>query len=93
MGLQRVGHDWATFTFTHKPWASQVELVVKNPPASAGDIRDVGSVPRSGRPSGGGHDNQLQISYLENSIDRQAWKATVHKVEKKSKKLDTTEVT
>ena len=90
MGLQRVGHDWTTFTFTHKPWAS---LVVKNPPANARDIRDVGSVPRLGRSSGGGHGNQLQYSYLENSIDRQAWKATVHKVKKKSKKLDTTEVT
>ena len=82
-----------TFTFTHKPWASQVVLVVKNPPTSARDIRDVGSVPRSGRSSGGGHGNRLQYSYLENSIDRWAWKASVHKVEKKSKKLDTTEVT
>ena len=39
--------------------ASQVVLVVKNPPASAGDLRDVGSIPRSGRSSGGGHDNPL----------------------------------
>ena len=63
-------------------------LGVKNPPANARDMRDVGSAPRSG----GGHGNQLQYSYLENAIDRWAWKATVHKVEKKSKKLDTTEV-
>ena len=37
--------------------ASQAELVVKNPPANAGDIRDVGSIPGSGRSPGGGHDN------------------------------------
>ena len=65
----------------------------KNLPPYAGDIRDAGSIPGLGRSSEGGHGNQLQYSYLENSIDRQAWKATVHKVEKKSKKLDTTEVT
>ena len=41
------------------PWASQVALVVKNLPASAGDIRDTGSVPRSGRSLGGGHGNPL----------------------------------
>ena len=39
--------------------ASQVMLVVKNPPASAGDIRDSGSVQESGRASGGGHGNPL----------------------------------
>ena len=39
--------------------ASQVALVVKNPPAIAGDIRDAGSFPGSGRSPGGGHDNQL----------------------------------
>ena len=42
-------------------------LVVKNPPANAGDIRDVGSIPGSGRISGGGHGNPLQYSCLENS--------------------------
>ena len=47
-------------------WASQVVLVVKNPPANAGDIRDTGSVPGSGRSPGGGHGNPLQYSCLEN---------------------------
>ena len=47
-------------------------LVVKNPPLSAGDIRDVGSVPGSGRSSGGGHDNPIQWSCLENPLDREA---------------------
>ena len=40
--------------------ASQVVLVIKNPPANAGDIRDVGSIPASGRSPGGGHGNPLQ---------------------------------
>jgi len=41
-------------------------LIVKNPPANAGDIRDVGSIPGSGRSPGGGNDNPLQYSCLEN---------------------------
>ena len=41
-------------------------LVVKNPPVSAGDIRDVGSIPGSGSSPGGGHGNPLQYSCLEN---------------------------
>ena len=47
-------------------WASQVALVVKNPPANAGDVRDLGSIPGLGRPPGGGHGNPLQYSCLEN---------------------------
>ena len=45
-------------------------LVIKNPPANAGDIRDSGSIPGSGRPPGGGHDNPLQYSRLENPMNR-----------------------
>jgi len=45
-------------------------LVVKNPPASAGDIRDVGSIPRLGKSPGGGNGNPLQYPCLENSMDR-----------------------
>ena len=48
-------------------------VVVKNPPANAGDIRDVGSIPGLGRSLGGGHGNPLQYSCLENSVDRGAW--------------------
>ena len=62
--------------------ASQVSLVVKNPPANAGDIRDAGSIPGSGRSPGGGHGNPLQFSCLENFIDRGAWCATFHGVTK-----------
>ena len=49
-----------------KRWAFQVALVVKNLPANAGDVRDVGLIPGSGRSPGEGHDNPLQYSYLEN---------------------------
>ena len=61
---------------------SQVALVVKNLPANAGDIRDVGSIPGLGRFLGGGHGNPLQYSCLENPIDREAWWATVHRAAK-----------
>ena len=47
--------------------------MVKNPPAKAGDIRDVGSIPGSGRSSGGGNSNPLQYSCLENPMDRGIW--------------------
>ena len=52
---------------------SQVALVVENPPADAGDIRDVALIPGSGRSPGGGHGNPLQYSCLENRMDREAW--------------------
>ena len=57
-------------------------LVVKNLPANAGDMRDAGSVPELGRSPGGGNSNPLQYSCLENSMDRGAWCATVHRVAK-----------
>ena len=61
--------------------------MVKNPPANAGDLRDVGSIPGSGRSPGRGHDNLLQYSYLENLMDRRAWWATIHKVTKSQTQL------
>ena len=57
-------------------------LVVKNPPANAGDIRDEGSIPESERSPGGGNGNPLQYSRQENPMDRGAWRATVHGVTK-----------
>ena len=48
-------------------------LVVKNMPASAGDLRDMGSIPRSGGFLGRGHGNLLQYSCLEEPTDRRAW--------------------
>ena len=67
--------------------ASLVALVVKNPPASAGDIREVGSIPALGRSPGGGQGNPLQYSCLENPMDRGAWWATVHRVAKNQTQL------
>ena len=66
---------------------SQVALVVKNLLANAGDIRDVGSIPGSGRSPGGGHGSPLQYSCLENPKDRGAWWATVHRVTKSRTRL------
>ena len=54
--------------------------VVKNPPAKAGDARDLGSIPGSGRSPGEGNGNPLQCSCLGNPMDRRAWQATVHGV-------------
>ena len=62
--------------------ASQVALMVKNPPTNAGDLRDIGSIPESGRSPGEGNGNPLQYSYLGNPMDRGAWQALVHGVEK-----------
>ena len=58
--------------------ASQVALGVKNPPANAGDIGDVDSIPGLGRLPGGGHGNPFQCSCLGNPMDRGTWRATVH---------------
>jgi len=60
--------------------AIQVALVVKNLPAMAGDVRDTGFIPGSGRSPGGGPGNPLQYSCLDNSMDRGAWWAMVHGV-------------
>ena len=55
-------------------------LVVKNPPANAGDIKDLGSVSGLGLSPGGGRGNPFQYSCLEKPMDRGAWWATVHRV-------------
>ena len=61
---------------------SEVVLVIKNPPAKAGDVRDTGSIPGSGRSPGGGHGNPLLYSCLENPMNREAWRAMVHSIAK-----------
>ena len=58
--------------------------MVKNLLAKAGDTRDVGSIPGLGRHPGRGHGNPLQYVCLENSLDREVWWATVHRVTKES---------
>ena len=64
--------------------------MVRNPPASAGDVRDAGLIPGSGRSPGVGNGNPLQYSCLENPMDRGAWQAAVHGV---TKSHNMTEVT
>ena len=61
--------------------------MVKNPPASAGDIGDLGSIPGSGRSPGGGHGNPLQYSCLENLKNGGDWRATIHEVTKSQMRL------
>ena len=63
-------------------WASQVVLVVKNPPANAEDVRDAGSIPGWGRSSGEGHGNPFQYSCLENPMDKGVLQPAVHGVAK-----------
>ena len=77
---------WVISTLSHrrnifimsyrKQWAAQVALVIKKPPASAGDMR----FPGRGRCPGGGNGNPLQDSCLENPMDRGAWWATAYRV-------------
>ena len=64
-------------------------LVVKNPPANAADARDMGLIPGLGRSLGGGNGNPLQYSCLKNSMDREAWQATVPGVVKSQIRLST----
>ena len=63
--------------------------MVTSLPAHAGDIRDMSSIPGSGRSPGGGHGNLLHNSCLENPMDTEAWQATVQG----HKESDTAEVT
>ena len=67
--------------------AFQVVLVVKNPPANAGDMRDLSLIPGSGRSPGGSHGNPPQYPCLENPMDRGAWRAIVHRVAKSQTQL------
>ena len=68
--------DWTELNWT------EVSLVVKSPPANTGDVRDMGLIPGLGRSPGGRHGNPLQCSCQENSTDRGAWWAAVHRIAK-----------
>ena len=61
--------------------------MVKNPPTNAGGVRDLSSIPGSGRSPEGGHGNPLQYSCLENPMDRGAWWATAYRVSKSRRRL------
>ena len=62
-------------------------LVVKNPPANAGDVKDSDLISGWGKSPGGGNGNPLQYSCLENPMDRGAWQATVRRVAKSQTQL------
>ena len=81
MGSQRVRHDLVM---------SPGGTVVKNPPASTGDPRDLSSIPGLGRSPGEGNGYPLQYSCLENAMDRGAWRATVPGVARVGHDLMTT---
>ena len=78
--MQMTGYDWGS-------QASPVAQLVKNLPANAGDVRDMGSIPGVGRSSGEGNGKPLQYSCLKNPMDGGTWWATVHGVEKSRTRL------
>ena len=93
-----MSHSWCPQNFRPIMCGDLVNLranlggsVVKNLPAKAGDTRDVGSIPGSGRSPGVGNSNPLQNSCLGNSIHKEAWQATVHGVAKSQTQLSMTE--
>ena len=67
MSINR-GMDNEDVVYVHR--ASHMTLVMKKPPANAAHVRDVDSIPGSGRSPGGGHGNPSQFSCLENCMDR-----------------------
>ena len=73
--------------FKYTSLYTQVALLVKNPPANRGDVRDTGSIPALGRSPGAGHRDPLQYSCLENAMDRGAWRVIVHGVTKNQTRL------
>ena len=78
----------SSFALLSYVWgASQVAPVVENLPASAGNLREVGLIPGSGRSPGEGNGNPLQYTCLENPIERGAWWAAVQGVVKSRTRL------
>ena len=73
---------WAIIQLIQR--ASQVALVVKNPPANAGDTRDMGSTLGWGRSPGKGNGTPLQHFCLENSMDKRGWQAAINGIGKES---------
>ena len=80
--VKTVSSGWVSILALPFTGASQMLLVVKNLPANAGDIRDAGLIPGSGKSPGEGNGNPLQYSYLKNLVDRGAWQAALHRFTK-----------
>ena len=76
------GHYIMMLRSTKKTGGFPGGAVVKNLPTNAGDTGDLSSIPGSGRSLGGGNDNPLQYSCLENPMDRGAWRAIVQRFAK-----------
>ena len=68
-------------------WGFPGGSVVKNPPANAGTVGDLGLIPGLGRSPGIGNGNPLQYSCLDNPVDREAWGATIQGVAQKQTRL------
>ena len=66
--------------FMHQMTGFPGSSVVKSPPPNVGDAEDAGLIPGSGRSPGGGNGNPPQYSCWDNTVDRGAWRATVHEV-------------
>ena len=81
-GVTKSWTQLSDFHFHRELGPCQVVLVVKNPLASAGDVRNMGSIPGSERSPGAGHGNPLQYSRPQNPMDRGAWQAMVLRVTK-----------
>ena len=87
-GLEVWGGEWeGVNTHTQKMCERVCMLIVKNPPAKAGDTRDTGSIPGSGRSPGEENGNPLPYCCLGNPTDRGAWQATAHGVAKSGTRL------
>ena len=78
----RKSYHWGQEQWLVRRVVPQATLMVKNLPGSAEDVRDLGSIPGSGRCPGGGHGSPLQYSCLEKPMDRGARWVTVHSVRK-----------
>ena len=81
-GVGKMGEGVKKYEWSVVSHGDLIALLVKNPAANAEDLRDVGSIPESGRLPGGGYGNPLQYSCLENPMDLGAWHTTVHEVAK-----------
>ena len=85
--VSRTGWDQMTALPSAHHWASQVALVIKNLPANAGDVRDMGLIPGSRRCPGEENGNPLQYLCLENPMDRGAWGSMVRSIAKSQTQL------
>ena len=90
--IHRVTKSWTQLSdWTDLNWREAIGfidgLVGKESTCNTGDAGDMGSIPGLGRPPGVGHDNPLQCSGLENPMDREAWRVTVHGITKSRTQL------